>query len=120
MASAKPIETLKMAQPIAILQSDQASLYSHVHPLFVVSSFILRFKSIIEDPISSLTSLLLPLSIAQVLYAVSCLPPVGHPAAASNGKGSADRKKNGGHIASTKTPDIRVSRRISVSCSFIP
>ena len=120
MAGAKPAENLKMAQPIAILESDQASLYSHIHPLFVVSSFILRFKSIIQDPISSLSSLLLLLSITQVLYVVCCLPPVGQPVAGSTGKGNASRKKNGVHTPSTKSSDIGFPKRISVSFFFMP
>jgi GPI biosynthesis protein family Pig-F len=119
MASRKLAEPSKALQPIATLQSHQAWLYSHVHPLFVISSFLLRFKSIIQDPVSTLTALLLPLGITQVLYVIACLPPVGRPASALHAKGNTGRKKNGGGSASARPSEDGIARRISVSSAHM-
>src|ERR1700759_2049041 len=114
MATTKPSETSKL-QPITILDTDTAWLFSHIHPLFVLSSFILSFKSVVEDPVSSLTSLLLPLAAVQMFYVINCLSPVRASKPPPTTKVSVNRKRAGGLAASDKTEN-RISRRISVGC----
>lgn len=64
------------ALPVKPLENDVAKLYTHIHPILVLSTYIFSFQSIVENPVRSLYILLLPLSILQVIYVVLCLPPV--------------------------------------------
>jgi GPI ethanolamine phosphate transferase 2/3 subunit F len=115
MASTTTNDPIKPALPITLLDSDQAWLYAHIHPLFVLSTFILQFKAIINDPVTSLSMLILPLGIAQLLYAIICLPPVGSAAKTSASKPSNARKKATGSAATSKTSSVGIMGRIKVS-----
>lgn len=71
--------------PINVLDGDLAHVYSNLHPLLVLTLYFFRFNAIVKDPISTLTTLLAPLGILQIVYVVLCLPPTGNtstPAAA--------------------------------------
>ena len=80
------------ASPIDILNNDAARLYTHLHPVLVLSLYAYQFRSIVADPVPVLTTTLIPLSILQIAYVAICLPPTG-------GSGSptaqADRRKSG-------------------------
>jgi hypothetical protein len=98
---------------VKILDNEVAKLYTHLHPFLVLSTYILRFQSTVEDPIRSLYTLLLPLSFLQVAYVVVCLPPSGTTQTASNQKSGTSkaakqgRSKSaslGGKITVTSSP----------------
>lgn len=65
------------ATPIDLLNNDTARLYTHIHPMLVLSLYAYKFRSIVEDPVPALTSTLIPLSILQIVYVAICLPPTG-------------------------------------------
>lgn len=65
------------ATPIDILNNDAAKLYTHIHPILVLSVYAYQFGAIVADPVSALTSTLVPLSILQIAYVAICLPPTG-------------------------------------------
>jgi phosphatidylinositol glycan class F len=65
------------AQPIDILHNDAAKLYTHIHPILVLSAYAYQFSSIVADPVPALTSALVPLSVLQIAYVAICLPPTG-------------------------------------------
>lgn len=71
------------ATPIDILNNDTARVYTHIHPVLVLSLYSYKFNSIVADPVAALTSTLLPLSILQIAYVAICLPPTGGSGAAA-------------------------------------
>lgn len=62
------------ALPIDILPTDAARFYTHIHPFLVLGVYYIRFNALVADPIPTLLTSLLPLSILQVTYVVTCLP----------------------------------------------
>jgi phosphatidylinositol glycan class F len=65
------------ASPIDILRNDSAKLYTHLHPVLVLSLYAYQFRSMVADPVLTLTRSLVPLSILQIAYVAICLPPTG-------------------------------------------
>lgn len=61
--------------PTNLIDNDAARLYSHLHPLVILSSYLIQFRPIVANPVSSLAALLFPLNILQVVYVVLCLQP---------------------------------------------
>lgn len=80
------------ASSIEILNNDTARLYTHLHPVLVLSLYAYRFSSIVEDPVPALTNTLIPLSILQIAYVAICLPPTGGSATAA---AQAEKRKPG-------------------------
>lgn len=60
--------------PIEPLNDDAARLYTHIHPVLVLGLFFLRFQALVEDPVGTLLTSLIPLSVLQLCYVVVCLP----------------------------------------------
>jgi phosphatidylinositol glycan class F len=78
--------------PVHLLDTDISRLYTHIHPIIVLSIYFLSFKLIVADPISALSSLLLPLAALQVAYVVICLPPTGSHNVPGHSKSGAEKK----------------------------
>lgn len=83
------------ALPTDILNNDTARLYTHIHPVLVISLYALQFPSIVAEPVAALATALIPLSILQIAYAALCLPPTGGTASAipANDKRKPGEKK---------------------------
>ena len=77
--SPRPLNSLpaKTSLPIDLLPTDLARIYTHIHPILLVSTYYLRFPSLVADPVSSLLTSLIPLAIIQISYAAICLPAAG-------------------------------------------
>ncbi|KAJ4362440.1 Glycosylphosphatidylinositol (GPI) anchor assembly protein [Neocucurbitaria cava] len=65
------------AAPIEPLHNDTARLYTHVHPILVLSLYAYKFTSLVADPVPTLLSTLAPLAVLQIAYVAACLPPTG-------------------------------------------
>lgn len=63
--------------PVELLSNDTARLYTHLHPVLVLSLYAFQFQSIVADPVPALIRTLIPLSVLQVAYVAICLPPTG-------------------------------------------
>jgi phosphatidylinositol glycan class F len=74
-ATSKPKPS--MAAPIEPLKNDMARVYTHVHPVVVLSLYAYKFKDIVADPVPALLSILAPLAVLQIAYVALCLPPTG-------------------------------------------
>ncbi|KAF2665258.1 hypothetical protein BT63DRAFT_429180 [Microthyrium microscopicum] len=96
-------------RPVSSLDSDASRLYTHIHPLLLLSTYLLQFKEIVADPESALASMLIPLVVLQLLYNVVCLPPVGSPTAKPSTTKSIGKKKPGGPVGAP------ISKRITTS-----
>lgn len=60
--------------PVEPLPNSLAQIYTHMHPVIVLSTFLLRFNNLVADPISTLLSSALPLAVLQTTYVAICLP----------------------------------------------
>jgi hypothetical protein len=65
--------------PIVALPSQPAQIFKNVHPVLVSSYFYLRFSHLIADPVTTLLTDLIPISILQCAYAIVCLPVSKRP-----------------------------------------
>ena len=65
------------ATPVDILNNDTARLYTHLHPILLLSLYAFQFKAIVADPVTTLFNTLIPLGILQIAYVAICLPPTG-------------------------------------------
>ena len=98
--------------PTNVIDNDAARLYNHIHPLVIVSSYLLQFRPIVANPVSSLAALLFPLNVLQVVYVVLCLQPTRsatNPPHARAGGSKAVRKKG------TTRQETSIATRTTVS-----
>ena len=65
------------AAPIEPLKNDVAQIYTHFHPVIVLSLYAYQFKAIVADPVPALLNILAPLAVLQIAYVAICLPPTG-------------------------------------------
>jgi phosphatidylinositol glycan class F len=65
------------ASPIEPFKNDVARLYTHVHPVAILSLYAYKFNALVADPVTALLSLLAPLAVLQIAYVAVCLPPTG-------------------------------------------
>lgn len=63
------------ATPIEPLNTDAARIYTHIHPILVLSLYAFKFNDLVADPVPALLSTLLPLAVLQIAYVAVCLPP---------------------------------------------
>ena len=84
--------TAPVAAPVEIRATDASRLYTHVHPVLLLAGYFFQFNSIVADPVVALTSGLLPLSVLQISYLITCLPVAGTSTGAISPKQS-QRKK---------------------------
>jgi phosphatidylinositol glycan class F len=92
---------------ISVLNTDTARLYTHIHPFIVLSGYFFNFASIVTQPVSSLSTFLIPLSILQIAYVVICLPATGSQTSTAS-KGNSQKK---GSKSKTESLSSRVTVR---------
>jgi phosphatidylinositol glycan class F len=68
--------TLK-SQPVELLTTDLARIFTNVHPVLLLSAYYLRFPALVADPVTTLLQSLPVLAALQIAYATCCLPPTG-------------------------------------------
>lgn len=76
-------------QPIRPLDTTAARVFTQIHPVLLLSGYLFQFPRVVADPISALTSSLLPLAVLQVAYTTICLPATGSSASTSDTKAAA-------------------------------
>jgi phosphatidylinositol glycan class F len=81
------------AVPIETLHTDAAKLYTHIHPVLVLSLYALRFNAIVADPVPALLRTLVPLAALQIAYVAICLPPTGSGTVMVEKKKPGEKKK---------------------------
>ncbi|KAI1467949.1 GPI biosynthesis protein family Pig-F-domain-containing protein [Daldinia caldariorum] len=105
-------------QPIQILASSQAQVVRHLQPALLVSLFLARFRTLVADPVSALSSALPVVVAVQVTYAVVCLPAVGSSAAKPARKPRPGEKKKAGGPESSG-PNIAVTTLVALILSAL-
>lgn len=103
--------------PISLLNTDTARLYTHIHPVIVLSIYFLSFKRIVADPVSALAALLLPLAVSQVAYVILCLPPTGSADLVGKSKSSVGVGKG---KKSKARSDVTLAQKIAVCTLLYP
>ncbi|KAF2011447.1 GPI-anchor biosynthesis protein-like protein [Aaosphaeria arxii CBS 175.79] len=81
--------------PIDILNTDLAKLYTHIHPVLLLSVYAFKFNSIVENPVTALSETLVAVGILQVVFSAICLPPTGGSATPLGDKRKPGEKKKG-------------------------
>ena len=81
------------AVPIEPLNTEIAKLYTHIHPILVLSLYAFQFKAIVADPVPALTQTLVPLAVLQIVFVGLCLPPTGSSAVVVEKKKPGEKKK---------------------------
>ncbi|KAK6950956.1 hypothetical protein Daesc_007484 [Daldinia eschscholtzii] len=103
--------------PVQILASPQAQVVRHLQPALLVSLLLARFRALVADPVSALSSAL-PLVVAvQVTYAVVCLPAVGSQNARPAKKARPGEKRKAG--PESTGPNIAVTTLVALILSAI-
>jgi phosphatidylinositol glycan class F len=72
-----PDQPAVKSQPIELLPTDLARIFTNVHPVLLLSAYYLRFPALVADPITTLLQSLPILAVLQIAYAAFCLPPTG-------------------------------------------
>ncbi|KAI8963768.1 PIG-F-domain-containing protein [Daldinia sp. FL1419] len=120
-AKAGEISTVKdkdaQTQPVHILASPQAQVVRHLQPALLLSLFLVRFKALVADPVSALSSALPVVVAVQVTYAVACLPAVGSNAVKPVKKARPGEKKKPG--SESTGPNIAVTVLVALVLSAI-
>lgn len=80
--------------PITVLPTPAARIYSHLHPLVIISLYGFRFHALVQDPVATLWSLLPVVAALQSLYVMFCLPAAGGTMGGS-GSGGSDKARSG-------------------------
>ncbi len=83
------------ATPVEPLNTDIARLYTHIHPLVVLSLYAYKFNDLVADPARVLLGTLLPVAVLQIAYVAVCLPPTSGTSSAPQIKKqkTGDKKK---------------------------
>jgi len=86
------------APPIAPLKNDTARLYTHMHPILVLSVYAFKFPALVADPVPTLLSTLAPLAVLQIAFVAVCLPPTGGTPSLKNKKPGEKKGKAPGKL----------------------
>ncbi|KAK2744816.1 Glycosylphosphatidylinositol (GPI) anchor assembly protein [Myotisia sp. PD_48] len=92
--------------PIQVLSSTPAKTYAHLHPLIVLSTYALRFRALVSDPVTGLITTLPVLVVLQILYVIVCLPTAGTSPGGGSGGASAKSRVGGKHKRKDMRPSI--------------
>jgi phosphatidylinositol glycan class F len=98
------------AAPIEPLQNDMARLYTHVHPVVILSLYAFKFNALVADPVPALLSLLAPLAVLQIAYVAICLPPTGETPKVKKSKPGEKKRYGPGKLESGVNGTIVVRR----------
>ncbi|KAK3722546.1 Glycosylphosphatidylinositol (GPI) anchor assembly protein [Vermiconidia calcicola] len=80
-ANAKPAAAAPNEKPVEILQNQASQFYANLHPVLLLSILLVSFRSLVQDPVSTLLGLAPTIAVVQAVYCVLCLPSTGQPAA---------------------------------------
>ncbi|CAJ2502711.1 Uu.00g101050.m01.CDS01 [Anthostomella pinea] len=115
--STKAKDSVSLTQPVPIMPSSQAQAVKHVHPVILLSFFLLRFNALVADPVSTMTTSLPVVLAIQAAYTIICLPAVGSQAAKPAKKlRPGEKKKPGSEGAGS---NIAVTTLVALMLSIV-
>ncbi len=81
-------------QPTQIKQTPVAQAARHGLPALLAAAFLVQFRPLVADPVSTMFSILIPLvSVIQLAYVLVCLPPAGSQTSKASRKPRPGEKK---------------------------
>ena len=89
------------SKPISLLSTPLARTFEHLHPILLASIFYLKFSALVENPVTALRDLLVPVAALQVAYTSICL--LVHAGRSAAGQGQESTKSN----IKGKVPTVR-------------
>ncbi|KAI0143940.1 GPI biosynthesis protein family Pig-F-domain-containing protein [Hypoxylon sp. NC0597] len=102
---------------IRIIASSQAQVVRHLHPVLLLSLFLLRFNALVADPVATMSSSI-PIVVAiQAAYTITCLPAAGSQTAKPAKKLRPGEKKRAG--SESTGPNIAVTTLIALILSAV-
>ncbi|KAI1140469.1 GPI biosynthesis protein Pig-F [Hypoxylon sp. FL0543] len=118
--ASKPSKTMDgeaPTQPVRIITSAQAQVVRHLHPVLLLSLFLLAFKALVADPVSTMSSSI-PIVVAiQSAYAITCLPAAGSQTAKPPKKLRPGEKKKA--VSEITGPNIAITTLVALILSAI-
>jgi len=117
-SEAAPRKLVPVSQTISVLPTNTARLYTHIHPILILSLYYLWFSSLVADPVSTLKKAVAPLAHLQITYCVVCLPPFAGSTTQRTEAPKTPKKKKVQFAHSTKGPATKpatLASRITVS-----
>ncbi|KAH7139311.1 GPI biosynthesis protein Pig-F [Dendryphion nanum] len=90
----EPPRSAPVAMPVDVLNNEAAKLYTHLHPVLVLSLYAFQWRAIVADPVPAMWNTLLILGVLQVVYSAICLPPTTSGGSAT-AAAAAEKKKIG-------------------------
>jgi hypothetical protein len=110
MSSTTSKSPVKISLPVDLLPTDLARIFTHAHPVLLLSAYYLRFPALVTNPTATLLHSLLPLALVQISYAIICLPATGASSKPAKKSKPGVKKTN---EASAAKPLVRI-RNLSI------
>ena len=111
----KSRKLIPTSQPISVLPTDIARLYTHLHPIIILTVYYFSFPYLVADPVSVLSKALAPLAHLQITYCVVCLPQSsGSPTPTPTSSKGPTTRKRVQFAQSAKQKPTTVGSRITV------
>ncbi|KAI2638869.1 GPI biosynthesis protein Pig-F [Hypomontagnella submonticulosa] len=115
--TSKPKDGETPTQAVRIMESSQAQVVRHLHPVLLASLFLARFSTLVADPVSTMSSAIPVVVVVQVTYAITCLPAAGSQIAKPAKKLRPGEKKKPGSEGTG--PNIAVTTLVALILSAI-
>lgn len=115
---AKPRKLVAISQPISVLPSNIARIYTNIHPILILALYYFCFPSLVADPVSTLKKTCAPLAHLQITYCVVCLPPSSGSSTPASKSSKTPQKKRVQFAKPPSTKPIPLAARIIVSCAY--
>ena len=120
---APPRKIVPISQPVSVLPTNTARIYTNIHPILILSLYYIFFPSLVADPVSTLKQALAPLAHLQIIYCVVCLPPFAGGSSQRVETPRTAKKKRVQFAHSAKGPSAKpatLASRIPVRPSRLP
>lgn len=102
----KPKETDAPIEAVRTIPSPEAQALRHAHPAVLLALFMIRFRALVADPVSTMQSSVPVILALQAAYTIVCLPAAGSQAAKAPRRLRPGEKKKAG--LETAGPNIAV------------
>ncbi|KAI0438853.1 GPI biosynthesis protein family Pig-F-domain-containing protein [Xylaria telfairii] len=113
----KPKETEAPMEAVRTISSPEAQALRHAHPAVLLALFMIRFRALVADPVSTMQSSLPVVLILQAAYTIVCLPAAGSQAAKASRKLRPGEKKKAG--LDTVGPNLAVTTLIAFVLTIV-
>lgn len=106
-AIARPRLLTPTTNPIPLLNTPSAQLYSLIHTALIPAIYLIRSSALVADPLRTLTLDILPIATLQAVFCVLCIPSYGSWVSESPGAASSssnNTNSSGGSNTPLNTP----------------